>query len=84
MSDTKFGVCTCDISAYEPEISELTEYNSYDEAFAAYLDLFKAKYEADGMFPIDLWFVFIEDNKVVQFEQLERKVKTKNVDIKEK
>jgi len=78
---TKYGVCKYDINALTPKIQELVVYNSYEDAFHAYLDGVAHHYGRTHTLPADLWYVFIEDDRVIQLEQFERHVKMGFIDL---
>lgn len=78
----KFGVCNYDFNAYESKIENLEIYDSYGEAFNKYLQ----RVTKDEHYPYTLdktlWYVWIEDNKIVQFEQLSTKTRCRMVEVK--
>ena len=74
MISINFGVCKCNLDAYEPKIEGLTKFDTYEKAFNYYLTLI----DSYGI-PKDIWIVFIENNKVVQFDRLATISKTKIV-----
>lgn len=75
----KFGVCNYDFNAYESKIENLEIYDSYEEAFSQYMK----KLTNDEHYPYTwdktLWYVWIEDNKIIQFEQLNTKTRYRMV-----
>ena len=87
MSD--FGVCICDgldytygkIDKENIKIEKLDYCNSYEDAVKKYIEL-----AFTGSMSLDkkVWLVFIEGDDIVQFEQLERKVRCKVVPIRDK
>ena len=78
---TKFGVCICNnIEAYTIKVSNLEVFDNYDDAYSYYLE--KA-YRDVNILNSNVWLVFIEDNRIVQFEQLTMRIKCKIVDIDE-
>ena len=77
----QFGVCKCDPYAYEPVVTELKRFDTYEEAY----DYYMKQVVADEHYPYthdkNLWYVWIEDNRIVQFEQLTTKTKCKIVEV---
>lgn len=70
---TRFGVINYDLYG----ISNLEIFDTYEEAYSRYLKLIsKEPYPPD-----DLWIVFIEDNRIIQFDQLKLFSRCKIVDL---
>lgn len=79
---TTYGVCNYDFSAYEPKVENLEKFESYEEAFSQYMK----KVTSDSHYPYTwddtLWYVWIEDDKkIIQFNQLDTKVRCRIVEI---
>ena len=64
----KFGTCVCNINRYEPVISDLQRFGSYEEAFAHYLQ--NMFYPNTYRIRENFWLVWIEKDRVIQFENL--------------
>lgn len=80
MGVNTYGVCTYDFDAYEPKLEELVKFNTYDEAFDYYMKKLPKK-RTGYLFPKDFWLVILDENdNIVQFEQLDWKVKSKIVE----
>ena len=79
----KFGVCCCELDITN-EIEDLQIFDTYDEAFDAYIKRLNIKDNPRWIEPY-IWIVWIRksDNKIEQFEQLSWKTKCKLIDIKE-
>lgn len=75
----RFGVCYYDFEAYEPKIENLVEFSTYDEAYYDYLH--KITEDTVGYPDRTLWIVWIEDNRIIQFEQLVNNTKCRIVDL---
>ena len=88
---TTYGICNCDLNAYEPKIENLEKFDTYEQAFECYWK----RVEKDEHYPYTwdntLWFVWIEerirgddgssDEVIVQFEQLTTNTKCKLMKI---
>lgn len=77
----KFGVCRCDPYAYEPVVTELKQFDTYEEAYDFYMKLVVADEHYPYAHDKNLWYVWIENGNIIQFEQLCRKTKCKIVNI---
>ena len=79
----KFGVCCCELDITN-EIEDLQIFDTYDEAFDAYIKRLNIKDNPRWIEPY-IWIVWIRksDNKIEQLEQLSWKTKCKLIDIKE-
>ena len=76
-----FGVCYCDLTAYKPKPHDLILFSDYDEAYAHYLKKVLAEYEKTKQLPKDLWVVFIERGRIVQFDGLAPDIHCKLIDL---
>ena len=76
-----FGICNYDFESYEPKMENLVEFSSYDEAYYAYL--YKITHDVAGYYDKTLWIVWIEDNKIIQFEQLIKNTKCRIIDLED-
>ena len=79
---TKYGVCNYDFAGYKPQIKNLEKYETFEEAYEHYMDKLMAYSSYPYSIDKTLWYVWIEDDKIVQFEQLDRKTRCKIVGIK--
>ena len=78
----KFGVCRYEFDDYNPKIKDLEIFNTYDEAYNHYMTLLETADKTNTFINKDLWLVYIDEfNRIVQFEQLDWKVKCKIFDI---
>lgn len=78
---TKYGVCCYDMNRDNKKVESLIEFDSYVEAWKCYINLLQKVYEKEYSVPKDIWFVFIEDNKIIQFEQFNIKTECKIVKL---
>lgn len=62
----KYGVCKYNINAYKSNLIVLSIYDTYDDAYMAYLDEM-AKYKPQ--IATDLWIVRIEDDIITKMDQ---------------
>lgn len=76
-----FGVCYYDFESYEPKIENLVEFSTYDEAYNYYTH--KTLVYTGGYPDKTFWLVWIEDNKIIQFERFGLITKCKQVDLEE-
>lgn len=77
-----FGVCNYDMDDYEPKIENLEQFKNYDDAFKRYMERLDISNKQGCLVNEDLWLVYIDDsNRIVQFEQLDWKVKCKIVEL---
>lgn len=75
----KFGVCKYEFDDYNPKIKNLEIFNTYWEAYNRYMTLLE---KADKIIDEDLWIIYIDEfNRIVQFEQLNWKVKCKLMEL---
>ena len=78
---TEFGVCNYDLDGYEPKVENLEIYDSYETAFGQYMK----KVIEDPHYPFTwdktLWYVWVENDMITQFEQLDKKTKCRLVNI---
>jgi hypothetical protein len=74
-----FGVCYCDLSAYEPNVTDLVRFDTYEEAVSYYT----TKVLTSRLTNRNLWLVWIEPekNRIIQFDQLSWSTKCKIVTI---
>lgn len=74
-----FGVCYCDLSAYEPKVTDLVRFDTYEEAVSYYT----TKVLNSRFTNRNLWLVWIEPekNRIIQFDQLSWSTKCKIVTI---
>lgn len=78
----KFGVCNYDFYGYKPKIENLEIFDEYCEALNKYLEIKIKSDEYEVFTNSDLWIVYIdENNRIVQFEQLDWKTKCKIVEL---
>lgn len=78
----KFGVCRYEFDDYNPKIKDLEIFNTYDEAYNRYMTLLETADKTNTFINKDLWLVYVNEfNRIVQFEQLDWKVKCKIFDI---
>ena len=78
----KFGVCRYEFDDYNPKIKDLEIFNTYEEAYNRYMTLLETADKTNTFINKDLWLVYINEfNRIVQFEQLDWKVKCKIFDI---
>lgn len=68
MSENYFGVCKCDLQAYEPVVESLVIFETYEEAASYYEQHFKIN---SRFFDENLYIVFIDraSNNIIQFEK---------------
>ncbi|MEE3344487.1 MAG: hypothetical protein VZS44_10375 [Bacilli bacterium] len=77
----KFGVCRCDnIDSYEPFIEELKQFDTYEEAYEYYMQIINQN-KYSFIYPNNLWIVWIDDDKIVQFTQLREYTRCKIISI---
>lgn len=77
-----FGVCTYDMDGYEPKIENLEQFKNYDDAFKRYMERLDIVNKQGCLVNDELWLVYIDDsNRIIQFEQLDWKVKCKIVEL---
>lgn len=78
----KFGVCRYEFDDYNPKIKNLEIFNTYDEAYNRYMTLLETADNTNTFINKDLWLVYIDEfNRIIQFEQLDWKVKCRIFDI---
>ena len=78
----KFGVCRYEFDDYNPKIKDLEIFNTYDEAYNHYMTLLETADKTNTFINKDLWLVYIDEfNRIVQFEQLDWKVKCKLMEL---
>lgn len=77
----KFGVCNYDFDACEPKVENLIVFDSYEEAFSHYME----KVTKDEHYPYTLdktlWYVWVEENQITQFEQLSTKTRCRLIKL---
>ena len=72
----KFGVCRYEFDDYNPKIKDLEKFDTYNEAYNRYITLLETADKTNTFINKDLWIVYIDEyNRIVQFEQLDWKVK---------
>ena len=76
-----FGVCNYDFDALYPEVVDLKKFDSWEDAYKEYAERMKKYDNYPYSWDNSLWIVWIEDNKLIQFEQLNRKTKCKTVSL---
>ena len=77
----KFGVCNYDFNVYESKVKNLQRFKTYKEAFEYY---FKEVRKGEGYpyaWDSTLWIVWIEGDRIIQFEQLKENVRCRLVDL---
>lgn len=74
----KYGVCYCDVENSEPKITDLIEFDTYEQACDYYYENVPRK---NISLQMNYWVVFITDNKVIQFEQLTHFTRGKIISI---
>ena len=78
-----FGVCRYDISMDSDTVSELEQFNNYDEAYERYMQRIKKADTSHCFVSNDIWLVYIDERgRIVQFEQLIWNVKSKIISLK--
>ena len=79
----KFGVCNYNFDGYNPVIENLEIFDTYDEAYNRYKERLLLNVNKSNLFRNkDLWLVYTDEfNHIVQFEQLDWKVKCKLVEL---
>ncbi len=77
----KFGVCNYDFDGYNPKIENLEIFDSYGAAFNRYLTRAMETDNFGYVWDKTLWYVWIVDNLIVQFEQLTTKSRCRRVEI---
>ena len=78
----KFGVCRYEFDDYNSKIKDLEKFNTYDEAYNRYMTLLETADKTNTFINKDLWLVYIDEfNRIVQFEQLDWKVKCKLMEL---
>ena len=76
----KFGVCNCKLDYYDPKVTNLVQFDSYDEALEYYMIQLE-KQKNGYILPNDLWLVHITNNHIIQFNLLKMQSKVKYVKI---
>lgn len=78
----KFGVCRYDFDSYNSKLTELQQFDTYEEAYDCYMTKL-AEYE-HYPYGLDntLWYVWIENGRIIQFEQLSMRTKCRIVKVK--
>ena len=77
-----FGVCRYEFDEYNPKIKELKKFKTYDEAYNYYMTLLEIADKSNLFINKDLWLVYIDEyNRIIQFEQLNWKIKCKIVEL---
>ena len=77
----KFGVCNYNNNAYIPQVTNLIQFDTYDEAFDNYIEKYIQYTKNEPIKTSTLWIVWIEDNKIIQFEQLMKNIRCKIVNL---
>ena len=78
----KFGVCRYEFDDYNPKIKDLEKFNTYDEAYNRYMTFLETANKTNTFINKDLWLVYINKfNRIIQFEQLDWKVKCKLMEL---
>ena len=78
----KFGVCRYKFDDYNPKIKDLEIFNTYSEAYTRYITLLIMADKTNTFVDKDLWLIYIDEfNCIVQFEQLDWKVKCKLMEL---
>lgn len=79
----KFGICNYNFDSYNSIIENLEIFDTYDEAYNRYKERLLLNVNKSNLFRNkNLWLVYIDEfNRIVQFEQLDWKVKCKIFDI---
>ncbi len=77
----KFGVCLCDLDMYQPEIRDLVRFDTYESAYEYYMQLAVSD-DNPQMINKYVWIVWIQNDTIVQFDQLNWVSKTKYMELK--
>ncbi len=78
-----FGVCRYDMSRDSDTVSELEQFNTYDEAYERYMQRIEKADPSHCFVFNDIWLVYIDESgRIVQFEQLIWNVKSKIISLK--
>ena len=79
----KFGICNYNFDSYNSIIKNLEIFDTYDEAYNCYKERLLLNVNKSNLFRNkDLWLVYIDEfNRIVQFEQLDWKVKCKLMEL---
>ena len=79
----KFGVCNYDFNAYKSEVKNLVQFETFEEAFDYYMEKLSEyeNYPYNVGYDNDLWIVWIEGDRIIQFEQLKENVRCRLVDL---
>lgn len=75
----KYGVCNFDADAYKPKIENLEIFDSYGAAFNRYMTRAMDSPNFGYSWDKTLWYVWIEDDVIIQFEQLDTNTKCKRI-----
>ena len=78
----KYGVCNYELNGYNPKVENLEIFNTYGEAYNRYMALLQVADKSNLFKNNDLWLIYIDEyNRIVQFEQLDWKIKCKLVEL---
>lgn len=77
----EFGVCNYDFNVYDPKVENLKRFESYEDAFEYYYQMVRKGESYPYAWDSTLWLVWIEGDRITQFEQLKENVRCRLVDL---